>query len=133
MDNQTVALSSDGGFTLIEFLVAIVILTVGMLGLLQAVNVAVNNNLQNVLRNEAVMVGDGEMAKEIANGFELASVSIKNYTVSRRVLNGFKSYSVARTGVILQNSKQINYEVIWYHKGIRYTHGASTVISNSNQ
>lgn len=133
MENQTAAISSNNGFTLIEFLVAIVILMVGMLGLLQTVNLALNHNLQNQMRNEGVIVADEQMAREMAKGYELADVSMRNYTVGRRILNAYRIYSVARTGSTLQNSKQINFVVTWRYKGVPYNHGASTVITKTNQ
>jgi len=136
---------NDVGFTLIEFLVSIVILMVGLLGLLQAVNVSYSHSLQNQLRNEAVIVADDEMAKELAKGFEgVAPVIVpgvptppvlRNYTVSRKILSGFKLYSVSRTGSVLdtQNTKQVTLEVRWNYKGVRYTHNASGALSKTNQ
>ncbi|HEY3308488.1 MAG TPA: prepilin-type N-terminal cleavage/methylation domain-containing protein [Desulfuromonadaceae bacterium] len=127
------ARSSESAFTLIEFLVAIVILMVGMLGLLQMVNVSLNHNLQNQLRNEAVNVLDAEMSKEIAKGYNAGAITVRNYTASRQILGAYKLYSVAQTGSTLQNSRQVGFQVSWRHKGIRYTHEASSVLTNSNQ
>ena len=134
MEDQTAAISGDRGFTLIEFLVAIVILMVGMLGLLQTVNLALNHNVQNQMRNEAVIVADEQMAREMAKGFDLASTSTRNFVVSnRRILNAYRNYSVARTGTTLQNSKQINFVITWRYKGASYNHGESSVITKTNQ
>ncbi|WP_246163477.1 type IV pilus modification PilV family protein [Oryzomonas sagensis] len=125
---------NDNGFTLIEFLVAIVILMVGLLGLLQAVNVSLNHNLQNQLRNEGVVVADEQMAREMAKGYDLVSTSTSSYVISNRpVLNAFKNFSVTRSGIILQNSKQVNIAVSWHHRGVSYNHGASAVITKTNQ
>ncbi|GAB7026264.1 prepilin-type N-terminal cleavage/methylation domain-containing protein [Geotalea toluenoxydans] len=52
---------SDRGFTLVELLVAMVITMVGLLGLLQAVNVATEHNLRNQLRDEAGRIADEQM------------------------------------------------------------------------
>ncbi|WP_246545410.1 prepilin-type N-terminal cleavage/methylation domain-containing protein [Pelotalea chapellei] len=120
------------GFTLIEFLVSIVILMVGLLGLLQAVNLSYSHNMQNQIRNEAVAVVDEEMAKEIAKGYDNASTTTKAYPVRRNVLTALKNYSVVRSGASLQNSKQINFEVRWRYKGAAYNHGASTVLTKNN-
>lgn len=125
------------GFTLIEFLVSIVILMVGLLGLLQTVNMSYSSNLQNQLRNEAVVVTDLEMAKEFAKGYEGVDPSqasvFRTYTVSRKILSSFKLYSVAKTGTQLQNSKQVMIETSWKYKKIRYSHNASGVISKAIQ
>jgi type IV pilus assembly protein PilV len=122
---------NNEGFTLIEFLVAIVILMVGMLGLLQAVNVALNSNMQNQLRNEALLVADHSMATELAKGFDAVS-TFDHYTCEHR-RNPFKNFSVARTGTDFLNSKEIRFEVSWMHKGVRYTHDAGGMISKAQQ
>jgi len=140
MGSRTTAVSSDRGFTLIEFLVAIVILMVGLLGLLQAVNISLNHNLQNQMRNEGVIVADEEMARVIAKGYEpvssAAAPGIYTHTYfinQRRVLNAFKNFSVTLTGTTIQNSKQVNVVVTWRHKGVAYNHEAATIITKTNQ
>jgi len=127
---------NNKGFTLVEFLVAIVILMVGLLGLLQAVNVALNSNMQNQLRNEAVIVGDRAMAHELAKGFDAVSTTTRFINDERRVLNAFKNFSVARNPdgpKDFQNSKEIRFEVSWRYKGVRYTHDAGGVVSRAQQ
>lgn len=126
-------LRNNNAFTLIEFLVAIVILMVGLLGLLQTVNVSLHQSMQNQMRNEGVGVADAEMAKELAKGYDGADTSFKNYTVGRRVLNAYAIYSVSRSGTSLQNSKQVNIDVSWRYKKQRFTQSASSVLSKANQ
>jgi len=107
------------------------------LGLLQAVNVSYSHSLQNQLRNEAVVVADEEMSKELAKGYDgvdPANASVfRGYTVSRKILNAFKLYSVSKTGSTLQNTKQVTVEVRWKYKGARYNHNASGALSKTNQ
>ncbi len=123
---------NNEGFTLVELLVAILILMVGMLGLLQSVNIAIQSNMQNQLRNEALLVADSSMANELAKGFDAVSTSTQNvYGPPRRVLNAFISYSVARTGQAFQNSKEVDFRVSWRYKGVRYTHDAGGLISKT--
>jgi type IV pilus assembly protein PilV len=122
---------NEGGFTLIEFLVAIVILMIGMLGLLQSVNVALQYNTTTQMRNEAVALGDAEMSRELAKPFDLISVPT---TASRRSVHiGLKNYSIARSGADMTNSRQVNIVVSWTHKRNRYTHEVCGVASKINQ
>lgn len=126
------------GFTLIEFLVSIVILMVGLLGLLQTINVALGESLKTQIRNEAVVVVDEEMAKELAKGYDGINLGenfsvFSNYTVSKKMMNTFKLYSVSKTGDSLQNSKQVAITVSWKYKGQRYTHNATSVVTKTNQ
>ena len=125
------------GFTLIEFLVAIVILMVGMLGLLQVVNLAYSTNLQNDLRNTAVVLADEEISRELKKGYDnVINASFRNYTVSRPMLNAMKNYSVNLTGTQISSgtdsSKQVSVLVIWRYKKMRYDHGISAVVSKHN-
>lgn len=124
------------GFTLIEFLVAIVILMVGLLGLLQAVNTGLVYNLNTQLRGEAVAVADRYLAREMTKSFDQISsptsgaAKISGLIDSRPVLNGFKQYSVTKTlPPVMSNSKEVNITVSWRHKKVRYTQEASSVIS----
>ena len=127
------------GFTLLEFLVAIVILTVGILGLLQSVNVAISHNMTNQLRQEGVIVADAVLATELSKGstttgFDAISTTTRSFPVSRRFMNGFRNYSVTKTGSsITANTKQVNVVVAWRYKKDRFQHGASTLISKTLQ
>ena len=106
---------------------------VGMLGLLQAVNVAINSNMQNQFRNEALVVADRAMANELAKGYDAVS-TFATYTCEHpRILNKFTNFSVARSGTAFQNSKEIRYEVSWRYKGARYTHNAGGLVSRAQQ
>jgi type IV pilus assembly protein PilV len=129
-------LNDKSGFTLVEFLVAILILTVGILGLLQTVNLAISHNMVNQLRYDGTIVADGELARELAKGgtsagFEaITTPSTSNYNVRRAVLNGFRNYSITRTNAeITANTKQVTVEARWRYKGISYRNEASSLIS----
>lgn len=129
---------NKSGFTLVEFLVSIVILMVGLLGLLQAVNLAINHNLQNDLRNIAVGVADEEMSKLLAAGYDnISTVKASSpASVDRQVLTAMKNYSVTRvitqvTSGAAASTKQIDVNVSWKHKRIRYTLGASGMLTKN--
>jgi len=122
--------NKESGFTLIEFLVAIVILLVGMLGLLQSTNVAINSNRQNQLRNEATLVMDNELARELAKGYAQASVQDLYTCEHRRFLNGFVNYSVHRNGTQYANSKEVRFTVSWPYRAVRYSYNGGGIVSN---
>lgn len=123
-------IKSDNGFTLIEFLVAVIILMVGLLGLLQSVNLAISTNRVNLLRNEAVIAADQEISRQIAKGFDLISTNAGTSIIRRPILNSFKNYSVFRTEVTpFSNSKMLKIQVRWSYKNVGYSHDASAVVS----
>jgi type IV pilus assembly protein PilV len=129
--------SNKCGFTLIELLVAIVIMSVGLLALLQTVNYALYYNLENQLRQEAMLIADAQMVHEKAKPFAQISTSLTANTVirvDRPVNNGFKNFSVARRGtVITGNTKQVEYEVRWKHRNKNYTHSVASLVSQFEQ
>lgn len=117
------------GFTLIEFMVALVILMFGMLALLQAINVSIQSGMTTQLRNEAVTLGDTQINIELAKPFDLVSTSVRGKIVQRKIMSGFVNYSVIRSGQVMTNSKQVTYEVRWKHKNQSFLHtvyGASS-------
>lgn len=132
-------LTDKSGFSLVEFLVAILILSVGILGLLQMVNVAISHNMVNQLRLDGTIAADDQLARELSKGsssigFDAISTPttpyVSNYTVRRTVLNGFRNYSVTRTNtVITTNTKQVTVQVRWRYKGNSYRHETSSLIS----
>ena len=69
----------SGGFTLVEMMMAMLVLTVGLLGLLQSIQVAWQHNARNRLREEAVL-----LAEERMNDFRINHTSFSRATTARR-------------------------------------------------
>lgn len=123
---------NNNGFTLIEFLVAIVILSVGLLGLLQTVNYSIDNNMTTLLRDEALRVADERLVTEKSRVFDAISTNTRNENVSVKVVNAFKNYSIAKTtSSVSNNTKSIRIDVTWKYKGSRYAHVISSLITKN--
>lgn len=132
LDNRT-------GFTLIEFCVAVLIMMVGLLGLLQAVNMANVHNLGSLLRNEAISVADEQMVMTKASVVDLttfaalASLPSTPSQVNRKARGGFSNYSVNWTVTSTStNSKEVAVRVSWRYKGNKLKQEISTLIVNPN-
>ena len=128
-------ISNPSGFTLIEFMVAIVILMVGLLGMLQGINVAMSYNLETVLRNGAISVADEQMTNERSKGFSLIA-SIPKVSKQINIRGIFKNYSVqqnvfTRTSSATTRTKEIIVDVSWKYKNKKNTHFVSTIMSKS--
>ena len=54
----TISPSGSAGFTLVEMLMAMLVMAVGLLGLLQSVNLAYQQGTKNRLRSEAVQLAE---------------------------------------------------------------------------
>ena len=119
------------GFTLVEFLVAIVIIMVGLLGLLQSVNLGLHHNLENQLRQEALLVADEQIALVKLQPFDKMSTSTTT-GVSRKVYNGYVNYSVARQiGAVGSSTitKSVDISVRWKFKGKPNSHAVYSLIT----
>lgn len=128
---EPVAFSNNQGFTLVEFLISIVILTVVLLALLETVNLSIAHNMKNQLRNQAVMVTDEKMNTEKLKPFDaISSGTTKVYTDTYRIGLAQKNYSSTKTiTTISSQTKSININVSWYYKGQRYTHSIITLVT----
>lgn len=123
-------INNSNGFSLVEFLVAIVILMIGLLGLLQVINVAVDQNLGNVFRNEAVSVVDEMMMKKREKSFDSLSTGTKTVAVKRAIRGIDKNFTVTeQVSGITSNSKQISIDASWTKKNSTYNHSATSVVS----
>jgi type IV pilus assembly protein PilV len=127
-------LHAEKGFTLIEFVVAVFIMMVGLLGLLEAVNVGMRQNSGTKLRNDAIMLADQVMAKQRVRPFaDISTTAGRSQSVNAGA--GSVSYTVNKTvtgygGTTI--SKNVEVDVSWLERGHQKLHSLSTVITNEN-
>lgn len=132
--HQIAVLPKDKGFTLIEVMMAILILMVGMLGLLEAINLAMEVNIRNQVREEAVYVGEKVMNEMRGKGFDNISVAAiatqvctyPAYQVPSRLRGVSRTYDVTRKSRVLSTvdskpvTKELTVLVTWTYKGVEY-------------
>jgi type IV pilus assembly protein PilV len=111
-------------------MVSIIILTIGLLGMLTVINLAITTNLQNEMRNQAVLIAEQQMAQKKSLPFENITAtgekSINSQTVMRAAITNFTvTQSVDNVG----NSKQVNIGVTWKVKGNKYEHAITTLVT----
>lgn len=118
-------------------MLAIFIMLIGLLGLMQTVNVALMQNMTEQLRNGAVLVADQQMTMEMAKPFTLISTNaIQNCkTVQWQVTNGaFRNYSVMKAGTNMTvSTKSVLVTVTWKYKGLSYSHVMNSLLSTTSQ
>lgn len=132
---ETAAICNSKGFTLVEFLVALVILLVGLLGLLQTVNYAIAHNMTNQLRQEAVMAADEQLQLEMARSFkelaDAANAADPDPITVQRIVNGVPYRFEFKTAYapLAERTVNISIQVDWNYKNVAYSHGVSSLVS----
>lgn len=128
---QPISIRNESGFTLVELLVAMVIMLIGLLGLLQSVNIAMEYNLKNQMRNEVVRVGQDAMNDMRSRAFD--AVSAKTTVVPTALRNFNRTYTVKRSVISAGSdvSRQYQVDVKWVYKNVSTTHSILSVRSRT--
>lgn len=115
--------SNDNGFTLIEVMVSIVIVLVGLLGLVQMLGVTAAHNVKNQLRDEAVLLGEEQMAYLFSLP-ESKVVAFETISTVSRLRGSDKKYIITRSAakVPTSNSYQMAINVGWTYKNEPFHH-----------
>lgn len=129
------ASGNERGFTLIEFVVATLILSVGILGLLKMVALSVSMNATTKLRANAILVADQVMAKDRVtktfSQYTSTNPSSPALVIPSLRGGGFANYSVTQKVKPLgSSSKSVQVIVTWHYKKNSYQHSLTTVVAN---
>lgn len=118
---------NKSGFSLVELLVAMVIMLVGLLGLLHSVNIAMEHNLKNQMRNEVTRVAQDVMNEMRARPFDTVSAAAVS-TVPTKLRNINRIYTVTkRRNDLTAASAQYQVDVKWAFKNVSTTYSVATV------
>lgn len=136
---KAILLLNSRGFTLVEVLVAMSILLIGLLGFLQGVNVAMEHNLKNLLRNEASTIAEQELSSirsavystladtSYSAGTTLLYGKVRGNTAPYKLRKEIVTVTNATTGT---SSKEIKVLLSWTYKNISTNYyEASTIRS----
>ena len=111
------------GLTLVEVMIALLVLLVVSLALMQTALVSINANMTNVLRDEAVNIAEMRMNETLVS--EGADIPIARNV---RNITGF-SYATRMTVANLTvDNRQVDIRVGWTWKGQNYTHNITTIL-----
>ena len=127
------AMLNKKGLTLVEVMIALVVLLIVSLALMQTALVSINANMTNVLRDEAVNIAEMSMNESRNTSFDSLAAGTTSGTVSRTLRNITNfSYAVTRTVTNLPptnpNNKRLDIAVAWTWKGENYTHSITTIV-----
>lgn len=129
---QISPLNRKSGFTLLEVLVALVILMVGMMALLSAATDAITLNLDNILRDEAVQIADAKMRVVKSNKSATFALPFQNLSVTSTQTSKLRSKSTPYTVTLSSsptggNSNLLQVLVSWKLKNKTKQHELSTL------
>ncbi len=109
-------------------MVAMLIMTVGLLGLLQVSIVASEQNLRNAMRSEAVQISEERLLSRRVQPFDNITGSLKSAQVASRLRGFTMNYTVERSHTNLStDSKQLIVTVRWSYKNNPYSHEVRSV------
>lgn len=131
---MTISIRNSNGFTLTELVVAVLIITVGMLGLLQALNVAGDHLLRTELRDESLRVGEKHLNQQKARPFDLLTTAGSVVQEPSKVRGSGRPYDVEISTLSLSNdpvaaTKEITVVVRWSYKGVNYENRVSSPVA----
>lgn len=116
------------GFTFVEVLVAVVILMVSMVAILDAMVLAVQQNLETYSRDEAIRIA--EQAMNEARNITYGTLASANYNVTRPYKQFTRTFTVGRTVTQLSaNSLSIQVQVGWTINGKGHSHCITSLMS----
>lgn len=121
--------SALAGFTLIEVMVAIVILMVGLLGMFQSINLVMEKDIESQLLQRGVEVAEQRMSDLKAMPF--ANLTGNNKTTATVAIgSSFRNMSVESLIQNLATTKQVSVRVSWRYRGRSYEHQTASGIGS---
>jgi prepilin-type N-terminal cleavage/methylation domain-containing protein len=121
------------GFTLVEVLVAIVILFISMMAVLHALGLSVEHNMKNIIMDEAVRIAEQRM-NELRNE-PITSLASSTPLTKISIVRGIRNTSITYTvDWIVENlsadSRTLQVLVQWRWKNIDHQHTATSIVSS---
>lgn len=121
------------GMTLIEVMIALVILLLVSLALMQTVTLGINSNVRNLLRDEAVRIADTRITELMNTQFDSAILNATGGTTETAVAKEFRNFPINFTPTraitdLGGDNKRVDITVAWDWRGNNYTHTISTVM-----
>jgi prepilin-type N-terminal cleavage/methylation domain-containing protein len=144
MRQQTNVMSNNGGYSLIEVLIAMAILAIVAVALMKSSLLVIQKNSQNEIRDEAVRLAEQTMnsIRSGPGGFDNAAAgnldlvpgnAVSLPAVTRTIRGGSITYSMTKDVVNLEtttvvNTKQVTVTVSWPFRGQTFTHSIMSIV-----
>jgi prepilin-type N-terminal cleavage/methylation domain-containing protein len=132
---QRIVLLNKKGLTLVEMMIALVILLLVFLALMQTALLSINANMNNLIRDEAVSLAEQHMI--FIRNIPFDSVTVTGFVADPRAeindTRTFRSLTVIfrperRVTDQGLDNKQVDITVSWTWKGETFTHSINAVL-----
>jgi type IV pilus assembly protein PilV len=118
--------SASRGFTLVEVLIAMLVLLLGMLSSLVGVMAAGDYNLGNALRNEAVKIAQEQLEDTRVGRYD--SIAPASFQIQRQVRKTPQNFQVTTTVTTNDTLRQVSVNVQWTFKNRSRSYTAETIV-----
>lgn len=133
---QRIVLLDKKGVSLVEMMIALVILLLVFLALMQTALLSINANMNNLLRDEAVSIAEQHMIFIRNMPFDNVTATTGFVADPRAEINDtrtFRSFSITFSPVRQVtnqgiDNKQVDITVSWTWKGETFTHSINAVL-----
>jgi type IV pilus assembly protein PilV len=117
------------GLTLVEVMIALVVLLLVSLALMQTALVSIDANMRNVLRDEAVGIAEMRMNEARNTPFDSLVSDGADIPITRNIrsITNFP-YTTRMTVTNLNTVNRVDITVGWTWKGENYTHSITTIV-----
>lgn len=124
---ERIVIRDKGGFTLIEVMIAFVIILITMLGLLNLTAQVTAVGVKNTIRDEGIKVAEEIMAQQRALPYDNI-VTNTPANLTRNLRNFSVTYSPTVSVTPYANAKIIDVTVTWQYRGTNYSHTISSLV-----
>ena len=127
---QRTALQNNKGYTLVEVMVAFVVLLFVTLATMELAMVSINANMKNVIRDEGVRIAEQTMNDARSAGYDGLVVGVSTASVPRnfRDIVGF-TYTATTTVTQLGGAdRSVDVRVNWTWKGESFNQTIATIM-----
>jgi type IV pilus assembly protein PilV len=130
---ERIALYNKKGMTLIEVMIALLILLIVSMALMQTALLGMKENLRNAIRDEAVSVAEQKMneLRSSPTGTDIPFGTFDYPPIERKFRASSVSFKSQRLVSHIgsdPNTRQINMAVSWLYSGQTYTHSVTTIV-----
>jgi prepilin-type N-terminal cleavage/methylation domain-containing protein len=125
------ALQCDDGFSLLEAMIAVLILTVAMMWAMQGLLTINSANSDNQIREEAVRLGRELLVDARSEAYAVLSEDVAS-PISRQIGSYTIDFTVTETVTVVVTgvSKSVEYLIEWDRKGQTHSYLSRTIVSD---